>query len=65
MNEFEKLEQRRDGTRKWLEDNHPSCFSEQLHLNDGSTERAYWHYGYMVALTDALRLLSSPAEVKQ
>jgi hypothetical protein len=36
----------------------PSCFAEQGHLNEGTAERAYWHYGYMVALNDALSILT-------
>lgn len=43
----------------------PSCFSEQKHLNDGTTERAYWHYGYMVALSDALRILTSASPLTE
>ena len=33
------------------------CVSEQRHLSEGSRERAYWRYGYMVALRDVLRFL--------
>ncbi len=29
---------------------------QQRHLDEGTVERAYWHYGYMVALRDVLRL---------
>lgn len=46
------------GIQKWLKRAHPSCFANQEHLNEGSKERAYWHYGYMVALNDALKLLT-------
>jgi hypothetical protein len=42
----------------WLKKNHPEVFTEQKHLDEGSVERAYWHYGYMVAIQDVLRLLS-------
>ena len=34
------------------------CIGEQRHLNEGSRERAYWQYGYMVALRDVLRFLA-------
>lgn len=34
---------------------------EQAHLSDGSRERAYWHYGYLCALRDVLKLIDSPA----
>ena len=31
--------------------------AEQSHLNEGSREGLYWHYGYMMALKDMLRVL--------
>ena len=31
---------------------------EQRHLDAGTPEREYWHYGYMVALRDVIRLLT-------
>lgn len=39
----------------WLADNAPYLMADQKHLDDGSPERAYWHYGYAVALRDVLR----------
>jgi hypothetical protein len=56
---LEKIWERRDGTLEWLEENHPEVFKEQKHLDDGSVERAYWHYGYAVALTDMKKLIES------
>jgi len=32
------------------------------HLDDGSPERMYWHYGYAVALRDALRLITGRSD---
>jgi hypothetical protein len=43
---------------RWLKENGGACFDEQLHLNEGSQERTYWHYGYMVALSDVLCFLT-------
>ena len=43
---------------QWLKENGGVCFDEQLHLNEGSQERIYWHYGYMVALSDVLCFLT-------
>lgn len=51
------FERRRDAQREWLRVNHPDVFEEQKHLDAGSVERAYWHYGYTVALGDVLRFL--------
>jgi hypothetical protein len=56
--DFRKIQDREEALRKWLGDNAPKCFSEQKHLEEGSTERVYWHYGYMVALRDVVRLLT-------
>jgi hypothetical protein len=51
------LKSRIQALKEWLDREHPECASEQKHLNEGTVERAYWHYGYMVALRDALKLL--------
>lgn len=36
---------------------------EQKHLDEGTVERDYWHYGYLMALRDLLGLIS-PHEPK-
>jgi uncharacterized protein YecT (DUF1311 family) len=56
------LDRRRGDQRAWLKEHAPEVFKEQAHLNDGSRERTYWHYGYMVALTDVLRLLERESQ---
>jgi hypothetical protein len=49
---------RADGIKKWLREiDGCTCQEEQLHTTEGTSERIYWHYGYMVALCDVLRLL--------
>jgi len=57
-NEFKKIEARAEDLADWLESNAPECRYDQKHLDEGSQERVYWHYGYMVALRDVLRQLS-------
>jgi hypothetical protein len=52
------LEQRADDLQEWLKKNAPGVFAEQKHLDEGSPERAYWHYGYLVAVRDIYRLLT-------
>ena len=54
---LQALKSRKGGQRKWLHQDHVEVFREQKHLDGGSVERAYWHYGYMVALGDVIRLL--------
>lgn len=60
---IKKLAERAAGQALWLSDNHPEVTVEQKHLDEGSAERAYWHYGYMVALRDVLKLLDHPETV--
>lgn len=50
---------------KWLEKNAPECHVEQKHLDEGTQERVYWHYGYLVALRDVLRMLTEPESPNQ
>jgi hypothetical protein len=51
------LEKRIAPLSKWLAQHAPYCVTEQAHLDDGSRERAYWHYGYAVALADVRDVL--------
>lgn len=51
------IERRIKGISQWLSENFPECTSEQSHLDEGSRERQYWHYGYLVALKDIRKLL--------
>lgn len=57
---IERIRRRNAGIPDWLRENHPECFREQLHADEGSRERVYWHYGYSVAIMDILRLLEEP-----
>lgn len=41
----------------WLKKHAPTCKKEQAHLKKGSRERAYWNYGYLIALCDVRDLL--------
>ena len=43
---------------EWIEVNGPYCMEERAHMKPGSRERAYWHYGYLVALRDTLAMLT-------
>lgn len=60
------LEKRASGLQNWLKENAPDVFAEQKHLDEGSQERVYWHYGYLVAVRDVYRVLTgqrSPSQV--
>lgn len=52
-----ELNKRADGIQKWLKKEKAECQHDQFHLIEGTTERVYWHYGYMVALIDVLNLI--------
>jgi len=52
------VEKRAGDLQEWLQKNAPASLAEQKHLDEGTQERAYWHYGYMVALRDVLRFLT-------
>jgi hypothetical protein len=41
----------------WLAEQIVDVKDEQAHLNEGSRERLYWNYGYMMALKDVIRRL--------
>lgn len=43
----------------WLTQNGNGCFEEQAHLDTNTSERVYWHYGYIIALQDVLTFLQS------
>lgn len=53
----ELIDRRIRNITKWLKENEPFCVREQAHLDEGSRERVYWHYGYLVALKDLRKLL--------
>jgi hypothetical protein len=56
--DLSSLEKRIRDTRDWLKQEAPECFVEQKHTDEGTQERVYWHYGYLVGLRDAIRFLT-------
>lgn len=44
---------------EWLELQGVEVKKEQAHLDEGSRERLYWHFGYLVGLRDALKALTT------
>lgn len=44
---------------EWLESTPPLCATEQQHLEESSREHVYWQYGYVAALRDVLRFLTT------
>lgn len=54
---LDKMAERERKLTKWLAEEHGAQVQDAKHLDEGTTERAYWHLGYLTALRDALRLL--------
>lgn len=57
------LQSRAEGIDTWLRQIGSSCKAEQKHCEEGTVERTYWHYGYMMALRDALDLIRRESQV--
>lgn len=51
------LDRRIAELRAWLQENAPDTAERQIHLDANTSERAYWHHGYLVALLDMRELL--------
>ena len=59
---YRTIYERIDSLTKWLNENGPDCSRVQAHLDQGSTERLYWHYGYLIALRDVIECLKGQAK---
>lgn len=64
MSLAELIQGRADQLKDWLAKHAPDTTKEQRHLDEGTRERAYWHYGYVSALQDVLRLLETGDQPK-
>ncbi len=64
MSAVEAIRKQRDAIKRELEDVAPFTFTDHKHLDADTPERAYYHYGYICALSDALRLLEPNSEPK-
>lgn len=64
-----KFAERAEGQRQWINENAPYISHDQKHLDADTVERAYWHYGYSVALRDVIvqikSTLTAPADGKE
>ena len=57
------IREREDALSNWISENGESCFSEQLHFETDSSERMYWHHGYLMALRDVINQLSTDQDI--
>lgn len=51
------LEARMWDLQEWLSKHGGDCQSKQRHLDEGTPDHIYWHFGYMCALRDILKQL--------
>lgn len=57
--QIQAISDKADALAIWLAENAPYCESSQKHLDEGTMERAYWHYGYVCAIRDILAIVES------
>lgn len=63
MDSIEAVRRRIAELETWLRQQGVDVRKEQSHLDEGSRERLYWHYGYLVGLRDALNATTRDASV--
>ncbi len=57
--QIQAISDKADALARWLAENAPHCESSQKHLDQGTIEQAYWHYGYVCAIRDILAIVDS------
>ena len=55
MSKTESIYERMEKLEAWLAEQGVNVKEEQAHLNGGSREQLYWHYGYLIGLRDAMK----------
>ncbi len=54
---IQAISDKADALARWLTANAPSVEASQKHLEEGTIEQAYWHYGYVCAIRDILAIV--------
>jgi len=57
--QIEAISQKADALALWLAEHAPYCEASQKHLDQGTVEQAYWHYGYVCAIRDILAIVDA------
>ena len=57
--QIQAISSKAEALKQWLAENAPGCAISQMHLEQGTAEQAYWHYGYFCALRDILTIIDS------
>jgi len=58
------LQKRHDDLFAWLSEYAPDCVAEQRHLDKGTSEQVYWHYGYLLAIKDVLAIFNNVNKIQ-
>ena len=58
MSKTETIYERIGKLEAWLSEQPIDPTQEQTHLDEGTRERLYWHYGYLIGLRDAMKAQS-------
>ena len=59
MTRVQAISDKANDLTQWLAQNAPDCEASQKHLDAGTVEQAYWHYGYLCAMRDVLAMINS------
>jgi hypothetical protein len=54
---MQAMSEKVDDITRWLAREAPDIEKSQKHLDEGTIERAYWHYGYLCGARDFLALV--------
>lgn len=54
---IQAISQKAEALARWLAERAPYCQDSQKHLDHGTIEQAYWHYGYLCAIRDILAIV--------
>jgi hypothetical protein len=57
--QMQVISDRIDHLTGWLAENASDCESAQKHLDEGTAEQVYWHYGYLCALRDMVSAIQT------
>ena len=54
---IQAISEKADALTRWLAERASYCEDSQKHLDQGTIEQAYWHYGYVCAIRDILAIV--------
>jgi hypothetical protein len=58
LQQIQAIVDKANALERWLSEHVPEVERSQKHLDPGTLEQAYWHYGYVCALRDVLAVIN-------